>query len=151
MVLLGICVVAIQLLLYGAGIATGILIKTPPDERTTLQPATAPRIDAAASTPAPSAAQPSPAEPFKSPGPAHLTVQVASFHEKDRALKLAALLKREGFGNVTVGEYRDRTDDWHFVSLGPYHEWEEASRVAADLDRSWDVHAWVRPVNAAED
>jgi cell division septation protein DedD len=81
----------------------------------------------------------------------HLSVQVASFHDKDNALRLADVLKRQGFGKVTVGQYDSRNVTWHFVRLGPFRAWEDASRVASELDRSYDLRAYVLPAGVDDD
>jgi hypothetical protein len=84
-------------------------------------------------------------------GPAPgVAVQVASFRAKSNAVRLADLLKKQGYGPVLVGESSpDGTDTWHFVQLGPYKEWDEASRIVAEVDRSYAVHAYVRPIQSA--
>ena len=216
MIQLGFCVGAIQLLLYGAGVATGVLVgpstvklqekirpaseivaekdrapaktapATPsqsapgaPSEQALMpsnQPAGATPSGATPSGATPSAAtptaitptnerevaagkqpalaapnQPGAPEPVESPQlGSHLAVQVASFHDKDNALRLAAVLKRQGFGPVTVGQYDSRNQTWHFVRLGPFRAWEDASRVAAELDRSYDLRAYVLPTSTAD-
>jgi hypothetical protein len=81
---------------------------------------------------------------------AGVAVQVASFRTKSTAVRLADLLKKQGYGPVLVGESSpDGTDTWHYVQLGPYKEWDEASRIVAELDRSYEVHAYVRPIRNA--
>jgi cell division septation protein DedD len=99
------------------------------------------------SSPAAQAQQPSPAG-AQSSQPGGLAIQVASFHMKSNAVRLADILEREGYGPVTVGESGNGSDIWHFVQIGPYKEWDEASRVVAELDRSYSVHAYVRPIRA---
>jgi len=191
MIQLGLCLGVIQVLLYGAGIATGVLVapasrnlpgKIPPIAVVVADKGSAPAMPApitpsqpAVVTPtepvlAPVSPQP-PATPNDRAGatpnqqvlasaasaPAeaseldsHLAVQVASFHDKENALRLAAVLKRQGFGPVTVGQYDSRSATWHFVRLGPFRAWEDASRVAAELDRSYDLRAYVLPAATAD-
>jgi cell division septation protein DedD len=201
MVQLGVCFGLIQVLLYGAGIATGVLVapdalklpdKIPlsqaiaekdgasakgehpamgenramgenpataaagqPEQAKQIEQAQAsapatPTAQAAAIAQAPAASNPQ-AMANAAPTPtemqldSHLSVQVASFHDKDNALRLADVLKRQGFGKVTVGQYDSRNVTWHFVRLGPFRAWEDASRVASELDRSYDLRAYVLP------
>ena len=187
MIQLGLCLGVIQVLLYGAGIATGVLVgpasrnlpgKIPPIAVVVADKGSAPAMSApvtAAVTstepaPAPASPQPPPTpsdrasatanqQVLASAAPAaaeaseldsHLAVQVASFHDKENALRLAAVLKRQGFGPVTVGQYDSRSATWHFVRLGPFRAWEDASRVAAELDRSYDLRAYVLPAGTAD-
>jgi SPOR domain len=103
-------------------------------------PAQPPATESVAAPPV--AAQSSPA-----PG---VAVQVASFRAKSNAVRLADLLKKQGYGPVLVGESSgDGIETWHFVQLGPYKEWDEASRIVAEVDRSYAVHAYVRPIQSA--
>jgi hypothetical protein len=204
MIQLVLCLVVIQVLLYGAGVATGLLVSpkvgttltaqtpkasaqaeekqavtvaeaalkpgAPAASEPTSTPAAAPAaapVSAPASEPASkaatsggpaasgsgstgsgsagSAATGSGSEPVPAGG--GVAVQVASFHTKSSAVRLADILKKQGYGPVLVGESDvDGTQVWHFVQLGPYKEWDEASRIVAELDRSYAVHAYVRPI-----
>ena len=190
MIQLGLCLGVIQVLLYGAGIATGVLVgpasrnlpgKIPPLAVVVAEKGSAPAMSApvipsqpapvipAEQAPAPASQQPpatsndreggmpmqalagaAPAAAEASELDSHLAVQVASFHDKENALRLAAVLKRQGFGPVTVGQYDSRSATWHFVRLGPFKAWEDASRVAAELDRSYDLRAYVLPAGIAD-
>jgi len=190
MIQLGLCLGVIQVLLYGAGIATGVLVgpasrnlpgKIPPLAVVVAEKGSAPAMSApvipsqpapvipAEQAPAPASQQPpatsndrgggmpmqalagaAPAAAEASELDSHLAVQVASFHDKENALRLAAVLKRQGFGPVTVGQYDSRSATWHFVRLGPFRAWEDASRVAAELDRSYDLRAYVLPAGIAD-
>jgi cell division septation protein DedD len=198
MVQLGVCFGLIQVLLYGAGVATGVLVAPgalklpdkiplsqaiaekdgasakgehpamgenramgenpaaagqPEQAKQTEQAQTSapvtPAAQAAPSAQAPAADQQAMANAAPTPTEmqldSHLSVQVASFHDKDNALRLADVLKRQGFGKVTVGQYDSRNVTWHFVRLGPFRAWEDASRVASELDRSYDLRAYVLP------
>jgi cell division protein FtsN len=190
MIQLGLCLGVIQVLLYGAGVATGVLVgpaerklpeKIPPVTAVIAEKGSAPANTAPVtpSQPAPvtppeqalaassgqapvtpnerAAATPNQAAPASAPAASEasqldsqLAVQVGSFHDKENALRLAAVLKRQGFGPVTVGQYDVRSQTWHFVRLGPFRQWEDASRVAAELDRSYDLRAYVLPSRAAD-
>jgi cell division septation protein DedD len=182
MIQLGLCLGVIQVLLYGAGIATGVLVgpasrnlpgQIPPLAVVVAEKGSAPAMSApvipSQPAPAPASQQPpatsndreggmpmqalagaAPAAAEASELDSHLAVQVASFHDKENALRLAAVLKRQGFGPVTVGQYDSRSATWHFVRLGPFRAWEDASRVAAELDRSYDLRAYVLPAGIAD-
>jgi septal ring-binding cell division protein DamX len=105
-------------------------------------PAQATAPQSAASQPA--ASQSAAVQSEQGPG---VAIQVASFHTRTNAVRLADILKRQGYGPVLVGESTPNgVDTWHFVQLGPYKEWDEASRIVAELDRSYEVHAYVRPI-----
>ncbi|HTA43764.1 MAG TPA: SPOR domain-containing protein [Bryobacteraceae bacterium] len=78
-----------------------------------------------------------------------LAIQVASFQTEDRASELAELLRRNNFGPVTVG-HMDRDDQtWHYVRLGPYRDWDAASRISAEVDRSYNLHSFIRLVRTS--
>ncbi|HEX4276003.1 MAG TPA: SPOR domain-containing protein [Bryobacteraceae bacterium] len=203
MVQLGLCLGAIQVLLFTSGVATGLLIgprtarapevlrarlavlsasaaakdavakpaamearpqsttahdsaPPPPGNAAGAQPALAPSAEAAVNSapaqampsqeaaPQSAASQPTAVQSEQGPG---VAIQVASFHMKNNAMRLADILKRQGYGPVLVGESTPNgVDTWHFVQLGPYKEWDEASRIVAELDRSYEVHAYVRPI-----
>ncbi len=218
MIQLGVCLGAIQVLLYTSGVATGLLIgpkmstsgevlraraearftrvedrfkggakkqtavtpaatKTQPEAGGATLAAAAPASPPPAHTIASHAAVTEPAAPASTAPPAttaqaepaqaaqstpaetspseagaepSVAVQVASFHTRSNAVRLADLLKKQGYGPVLVGESSsDGVDTWHFVQLGPYKAWEEASRIVAELDRSYEVHAYVRPLRGA--
>jgi hypothetical protein len=98
-------------------------------------------------TPPSAASQPAVPTTGSMPG---VAVQVASFHTRSNAVRLADILKQQGYGPVRIGESSsDGAEIWHFVQLGPYKEWDEASRIVAELDRSYEVHAYVRPIRSA--
>lgn len=104
---------------------------------------------AEAQAPAVQNTQPQSATAGNSDPPAQVAIQVASFHTKSNAVRLADVLQREGYGPVVIGESDSGSETWHFVQLGPYKEWDEASRIVAELDRSYSVHAYVRPIRAS--
>jgi hypothetical protein len=79
----------------------------------------------------------------------HLTVEAASFPEEGQASHLAALLQRDGYHPVSTGEDTASAEPSYYVRLGPYRSWEQASRVATELERSYDLHTLVKPVRIA--
>jgi cell division septation protein DedD len=139
-----VCVGLAIVILYLAGVITGMLIGpvSPKAAATgkTAVPSPPPIIPLAKSVP-----------PEKPPTgdatpPAGLAVQVASFLDQDRAERFAASLKRQGFDNARVDEIASADQTWHVVRLGPYHDWDSASQVAAEIERSYDLHCSVRPL-----
>ncbi len=102
---------------------------------------------APATAPAGGAAAPATSEPTtrmsNSPG-VQLTVQVGAFLDKANAEKLAERLKSEGYSSqIIVGGHAPR--QWNIVRVGPYHDWDEASEIAAALSRDQPTPAVVRP------
>lgn len=186
MIQLGLCVVVIQLFLYGAGVATGVIVgpqaqrlaeQVRPIRVPVVKKSDEPAMSANAApvtqnekssvtrnepalaplkqeTPAPQGQQAlaptAPAATEASQFASRLAVQAGSFHSRENAMRLAEVLKRQGFGPVTVGQYDSRNETWHFVRLGPFKQWEDASRVAAQLDRSYDLRAYVLPGGAGD-
>jgi cell division septation protein DedD len=95
-----------------------------------------------ASTPANEAA---PAPVSKAPVGVELAVQVGAFLERANAEKLSEHLKEEGYTpQITTGGHALK--QWNFVSVGPYHEWDQASQIAAILSRDQGAHAVVQPI-----
>ncbi len=81
-------------------------------------------------------------------GPTHtrLAVQVAIFNDRIRAQSFADSLKRQGFPSLPVEAITTGEQTWYSVRLGPYADWDAASRAAAGVQRSYDVHTSVRPL-----
>jgi|SRR5579871_502911 len=104
--------------------------------------ATAPAAPPAATMPAAPAA----AEPKTPDVPGiQLAIQVGAFLERANADKLVARLKEEGYApQIVASNHGDR--QWNFVRVGPYHDWEEATEVAAVLSRDQASPAVVRPM-----
>ena len=73
-----------------------------------------------------------------------LLLQVASFEDPVRAQSFADSLKREGFPALALGTMQLGEKTWHTVRVGPYSNWDQASRVAADLQRSYNVDVYVQ-------
>lgn len=148
------------LLLYSAGILTGIMfgpawLKTTRPELASnplraaktnhSAPISAPigREPKLAATPI--AVKPIPNKDF-GPVPAQLAIQVASFTDRIRAQSFADSLKRQGFPALAVGAVKSGEQTWYSVRLGPYTDWDTASRAAAEVQRSYDVQTFVRPL-----
>jgi cell division protein FtsN len=102
-------------------------------------PATAPAGATPASAPAAAAAAPSvPA--------VQLAIQVGAFLDKGNADKLVERLKEAGYTpQIVLGGHAPRV--WNFVCVGPYHDWGEASQIAAVISRDQDTEAVVRPMH----
>jgi cell division septation protein DedD len=113
---------------------------TPPAQAT---PAAAPP-SAADNVSAPANAT-APAPVSKAPLSVQLAVEVGAFLERANAEKLSERLKEEGYTpQISTGGHALK--QWNFVSVGPYHDWDEASQIAAILSRDQGAQAVVRPI-----
>ncbi|HLI83224.1 MAG TPA: SPOR domain-containing protein [Bryobacteraceae bacterium] len=105
-----------------------------------------PNATPAAASPAP-AATPE-AAPAAAPAvPAvQLAIQVGAFLDKTNADKLVERLKEAGYTpQIVLGGHAPRI--WNFVQVGPYHDWGEASQIAAVISRDEETEAVVRPMH----
>ncbi len=73
-----------------------------------------------------------------------LTLQVASFEDPARAQSFADSLKRARFPVLPLATMQLGDKTWQTVLVGPYPNWDQAARVAADLQRSYNVDVYVR-------
>jgi cell division protein FtsN len=74
-----------------------------------------------------------------------LAVQVGAFLDKANAEKLAERLKEEGYQpQIVLAGHAPRS--WSIVRVGPYHDWDQASEIAAVLSRDQASPAVVRPM-----
>lgn len=72
-----------------------------------------------------------------------LAVQVGAFLDKANAEKLAERLKEAGYASqIVLGGHAPR--QWNIVRVGPYHDWDEASEIAALLSRDQATPAVIR-------
>ena len=149
------------ILVFVAGILTGLTWRSGPlAEPVAAKKPAAPAEETVAVTPAPPPAAVAPigappAAPVAS-APAvpasvadtagvQLAVQVGAFLEKENADKLVERLKEEGYSpQIVLAGQAPR--QWNFVRVGPYHDWEEASEIAAVLSRDQVAPAVVRPM-----
>jgi len=142
-----VCVGLGVVVLYLAGIVTGLLIRSvaPASKTGSVK---SPVVTAAVKPPA--GTPPSPkTDPSAGGGATQthgLTVQVASFRDRDRAERFAASLKRQGFGAASIDEVASADQTWHVVRLGPYQDWNSAAQVAEEIGRSYDLHCSVVPI-----
>jgi cell division septation protein DedD len=154
--------VVAALLLFAAGIITGMMLS--PQVLTTgrqklpgnpLHAASSqqPSPPAALSSPSPPGllapkTKPTPTkagrEPDLGPPASQLAVQVVSFDDRIRAQSFADSLKRQGFPSLSLGTVKTGEQTWYSVRLGPYTDWDTASRAAAEVQRSYDVQTYVR-------
>jgi cell division septation protein DedD len=162
------CLFFSGLLLYGAGIVTGMLVKpgmalrtpvtvTPEQQRSASeqkgansQPNAAPVSSVPTKTENASFAGPDASQANEGNGHTslRLSVQVASFLELVRAQRLANTLKQQGFGSISIGQSNIDQETWHVVWLGPYQDWDSASQTVAELQRSYDLQPVIRAVAA---
>lgn len=160
------CVGLMLMLLFGAGMAAGFLLAGhTPGEKEARQnrhsgeketsnakdPKAASLARTEGSTPKPNnAASGSGAASSQAAAQGHLTVEAASFSQEGEASHLAALLQRDGYHPVSTGEDMTSAEPSYYVRLGPYRSWEQASRIATELERSYDLHTLVKPVGATD-
>ncbi len=157
LVVLTLCAVTAGALLFGAGVATGLLLSSGgPERHAQLASEETKPVPHASSAPAVSAPQEKQAAEHADSAPiasekvqGGLVVDVASFQERSKAANLAAMLRREGFGPVHLGQYETQGQTMYSVRVGPFAAWEEASRIATELDESFDLHSSVIPAKAA--
>jgi cell division septation protein DedD len=154
------------LLLYGAGIVTGMLVKPGVALRSSMK--VAPEQQKSASEQKHANSKPNAAPVSSAPpetkkassagldarqmneGNGHtslrLSVQVASFLELARAQHLAETLKQQDFGPISISPSNVDQETWHVVWLGPCQDWDSASRIVAELQRSYDLQPMIRAV-----
>ncbi len=161
------CLFFSGLLLYGAGIVTGMLVKPGLALRSSMTAAPERQKSAAAqkrpdskANAAPVSSTPPGTEKASSagrngsqankdgPAPVHLSVQVASFLELVRAQRLTETLKQQGFGPISIGQSNVDQETWHVIWLGPYQDWDNASQIVSELQRSYDLQPMIRTVAA---
>lgn len=156
LILVIICSALMLILLFGVGVATGFLLAGHTPGPKDLHPenealpkqaskANAPKASAPAPPAAPAGAATAPATATEE----RLTIQAASFPDEHQASRLAALLQRDGYRPVSTGQDPSSAQTPYYVRLGPYRTWEQASRIATELDRSYDLHTIVKPVRTA--
>jgi cell division protein FtsN len=92
-----------------------------------------------------SAAAPSSPQVSASVPNLQLAVQVGAFLERADAEKLAAELKEEGYSPQIV-QNGHAPNQWNFVRVGPYQDWDEAAGIASVLSRDLPTPAVVRPM-----
>lgn len=149
--LLAVCFCLICLLLFGAGLATGLFLgggTTKPEllKRSALRPvappAAHPKAQSAAG--APSHSSNTFAASAAVPGPA-LSLVLSGLPQRGQAERMAELLKREGFGHTEMSSYQQNGQTWYQVSLGPYARWEDAARAAGELRRTFNLQPSILP------
>jgi SPOR domain len=158
------CAGLMLILLFGAGVAAGFLLAghTPGEkdlrrnrdliEKETSKakdPKPAPLKITERSAPRSNNASGSGARPSQAAAQGDLTVEAASFPAEGQASHLAALLQRDGYRPVSTGADVNSAEPSYYVRLGPYPSWEQASRIATELERSYDLHTLVKPVRSA--
>jgi hypothetical protein len=151
------CLFSTGLLLYGAGIVTGMLVKPAVALRGSMtvehanSKAHAAGVSSAppVTTKAPSAGRnANQANEDSGHTSLRLSVQVASFLELARAQHLAETLKQQDFAPISIAQSNIDQDTWHVVWLGPYQDWDSASQIVAELQRSYNLQPMIRTVAA---
>jgi cell division septation protein DedD len=139
LILLTLCLVVSGILLFGAGVVTAFLFEKPApawQAPHTDLPSAIPEKTSPATQPR---AEHTPEAAAKGPVQNGLLVEVASFHDKVRADSLADALKRQGFAPVSVSAVAVEQERWHVVRIGPYKDWDSASRASAEIDRAYSL------------
>ncbi len=152
------CALFSGLLFFGAGIATGLLLR--PDS---IKPK--PEISWSGQTPITPMSTAPPLAITEENKPAEITdnssstavqkseegviINVASYPQRATAANFASMLKRQGFGPVHTGQHEIQGQVLYYVHVGPFRAWEEASKIAAELDESYDLHTSVIPAKSA--
>jgi len=155
------CSALILLFLFGAGIAAGFLLAghTPGQgemrqDREPVKKETSRRL--APKAPAANIAERSGSSTAAAGGitssatgaQQRLSIEAGSFPDESQASHLAALLQRDGYHPVLTGPDSAGSETSYYVRLGPYQSWEQASRIASELDRSYALHTVVKPLSA---
>jgi cell division septation protein DedD len=151
--------VLLFVLVFVAGVLTGLTWRGPEQGimaaqkpavpvKPVLSIASAPPQPAPAKAPTPPAAQsapaPAPSAVPDAPG-VLLAIQVGAFLDKSNADNLVERLKEAGYTpQIVLAGHPPR--QWNFVRVGPYHDWSEASQIAAVISRNEDTEAVVRPM-----
>jgi cell division septation protein DedD len=148
-----VCICLAIVILYLAGVVTGLLIAPVNPKTASTRVVSIPKETVKTNAVPTGPDKPSQEKPASqklptgdAATPTGLSVQVASFLDRDRAERFAASLKRQGFDLARVDEIASAEQTWHVVRLGPYHDWDSASQVAAEIGRSYDLHCSVRPL-----
>ena len=83
-------------------------------------------------------------------GPAslRLSVQVASFIELVRAQRLAATLKQQDFGPISIGQSNVDQETLARCMAWTVSRLDSASQIVAELQRSYDLQPVIRTVAA---
>lgn len=154
---LTVCAASAGMLLFGIGVATGLLLYSEGPERKALvapdKAKMASHANSASVAPASEEKQgtehPDSAPIGTEKVEQGVVVDVASFQQRTKAANLAAMLRRQGYSPVHVGQYEAQGQTMYSVCIGPFAAWEEASRIATELDESFDLHTSVIPAKAA--
>jgi cell division septation protein DedD len=110
--------------------------------------ATADALASAAPPPAPSGAQPAATAPQTSDASltVPLAVQVGAFAIKSHADTLVQSLGDMGYKPLVSRSTDTRGHHWYVVKVGPYAQWNAASRVAARISMTEDVTPVIGPM-----
>jgi cell division septation protein DedD len=115
-----------------------------PPEETKASAATAP----AGSAPAPAAASPAAAltaNAKSAPPPIQIEVQVGSFSKEDNARNVLEHLKQVGYPATSFSMTDAHNRQWHVVQVGPYADYDNASRIALELSGKYRVEPRLVP------
>jgi cell division septation protein DedD len=140
-------------LLYAAGILTGLMLPHHPSitEDMASHPSTTPvHTEETGTATNPSSNLKTGDMPSLGPATSQLVVHVSNFEDRVRAQSFADSLKRQGFPTLPLRALQDEDRLLYAVRLGPYSDWDSAARAAADVQRSYNLPTYVRPLMKKE-
>ena len=79
------------------------------------------------------------------PLPIRIAVQVGSFSMEDNARDVLERLKRFGYPATSFSMTDGRNRQWHVVQVGPYADYDDASRVATELSGKYRIEPRLVP------
>jgi cell division septation protein DedD len=139
LMLVAVSLVTSVLLFFSAGMVGALLLhQKPQSPAPTFFTARKPNL-----MPSPSPARHPAAKPEARPRTPQLTLQVAAFEDQLKAQSFADSLQRQGFPVLSLGTMQLADKNWRTVRVGPYSDWDTASNVAADLQRSYNLDVYV--------
>lgn len=106
------------------------------------KPAAAPASTDKGTVPAPASAA---AAPKPAPLPIRIAVQVGSFSLEDNARDVLERLRRFGYPATSFSMTDERNREWHVVQVGPYADYDDASRIATELSGKYGIEPRLVP------
>ena len=140
LIVVAVSLVTSVLLFFSAGMVGALLLRQKPQSPVpTLFTARKPNL-----MPSPPAlTRHTAAKPEARPRTPQLTLQVAAFEDQLKAQSFADSLQRQGFPILSLGTMQLADKTWRTVRVGPYSDWDTASNVASDLQRSYNLDVYV--------
>lgn len=79
------------------------------------------------------------------PLPIRIAVQVGSFSAENNARSVLERLKRFGYPATSFAMTDARSRTWHVVQVGPYADYDDASRIAMELSGKYRIEPRLVP------